>query len=121
MSQRHLLRGGAAPGEPSDVGALDAERARQGGGVVGHVDDREAVGHHGRAARAPRIEGREPVAVGEAVELEGPRLGRVAEAGEQDHVGSFAALVDPELDVAGGDHALERGRSDRGVGHARQA
>jgi hypothetical protein len=58
---------------------------------------------------APRVvEGREAVAVGQAVELELPGLGGIAEPGDEQDVRSVAAALDPELSVAGLDHLSHR-------------
>jgi hypothetical protein len=112
MAQREVLRGQAAAGEPADVGVGDAERPHECGGVVGHVHDGEAVGRHRRPTGTAVVERGDAIAVGEPVELERPRLGGVGEPGDQDDVGSRAALVDPQLDVADADVA-DAGRGGR--------
>jgi len=44
MAQGEVLGGGAATGEPGNVGVADAERSQQRRRVVGHVAHREALG-----------------------------------------------------------------------------
>ena len=56
-----------------------------------------------RAPRAAVVEGGQAVAVGEPVELGLPRLGGVAEAGDQQDVGSVAPALGPELGAVGVD------------------
>ena len=96
MSQGELLGDGAATGEPAHVGVLDAGGGQHRGGGVGHARHRERLGRQRRAAGARVVEGGEPVAVGQPVELGLPRLGNVAEPGDEEHVGAFAPLVDPQ-------------------------
>jgi hypothetical protein len=88
------------------VHRAEAERLDQSGGVVGHVLDREAVGGHRRPAGAPVVERGQPVAVGEGGELGLPRLGGVAESGEEQDVGACSLLDVPQLGVADRDESL---------------
>ncbi len=90
-------------GEAGHVGIGDLERPKQAGGVVGHQLDGQRSFAERRAPRTAVVEGGEPVAVGEPVELELPGLGRVAEPGEEQDVGAVAPSLDPHADVAGVD------------------
>ena len=65
----------------------------------------EPVGRHRRAPGAPVVERRHAVAVGERLELERPGFDRIAEAGEQQHVGTSAPLLEPQFGIADGHEA----------------
>ena len=108
VPDRQLLGGHAAAREPDDVGSLDPELVEDGGGVVGHAGHREwGVGQR-RAADPAVVEGDGAVAGGEPLLLERPRLGRVAETGDQQDWRAIASVVHPEP-VAG----EQRRRHDR--------
>ena len=103
VPQCQLLADDAAAREAGHVRGRDVESAQDRGGVVGHhLHGRRSVGHP-RAARAAVVEGRQPVAVGQPVELELPRLDGVAEAADQQDVRSLAHLLGPDVQVTGPD------------------
>ena len=82
----------------------------QGRSVVSHGGRRQRPAGEWRSAHAAVVEGGEPVAVRQAVELWLPRLGRVAEPADEQHVGSFSPSLDPQVDAAGLYH-LTHGKS----------
>ncbi len=90
----------AAAREAGDVGVGDVEGPQEGGGVVGHQLHRKRSLGQRRAAGSAVVEGREPVAVGQPVELGLPGLGRVAEPGDEQDVGALAPSLDPQVHVA---------------------
>jgi hypothetical protein len=96
-----LLRDGASHREAGDVGARDLKHAQQRGGVVGHRARREAPLGQRRAPRTAVVEGGEEVAVREPVELWLPRFGGVAEARDEQDVGSVPSALGPDLGAVG--------------------
>jgi hypothetical protein len=85
--------------EADDVGARDLQRAQQRGGVVGHRGHRQRPLGQRRAPRTAVVEGGDAVAVREPVELGLPRLGGIAQPGDEQDVGSLPSALGPELDV----------------------
>jgi hypothetical protein len=91
------------------VGGLNLERAQQRGGVVGHHGNRErTVGQRG-APRPAVVERDQAIAVREAVQLELPSIGGIAEPGDEQDVWPLAAAHYPKLDVAGVDPRCDQG------------
>jgi hypothetical protein len=107
VAKRQLLRDGASHREAGDVGAWHVERAQDAAGVVGHRLDRAPRIGHRRAPRPAVVERGQAVAVGERVELKLPRLDGVAEAADEQHVGSVPDLLDVDVQTAGLDPAWE--------------
>jgi hypothetical protein len=100
VAERQLLGDDAPAREAGDVGRANSEDAEDLGRVVRHrlhVDG--AIGHCG-AARTAIVEGGQTVVVPEPVELELPRLDRVPEAADQEHVRSVADPLGPDVDAA---------------------
>jgi hypothetical protein len=90
------------------VGGPNVERSQDAGGVVRHRFYRHRTFGHRGPSRPTVVEGSQPVAVGEPVELELPRLDGVAEAADEKHVGSLARLLDVNVHVVGGDRVSHR-------------
>ena len=53
-----------------------------------------------RSRHAAIVESDDAVAVGEAVELRLPRLSRIAQPRDQQHIRALSTALDPQLDVA---------------------
>jgi hypothetical protein len=103
VAKRELLRDRASHREACDVDCGRVQRVQERGRVVGHGRRRQCPVGQRRASDAPVVEGGQAVAVGQPVELVLPRLGGVAEPGDQQHVGPVAAALDPELELANAD------------------
>jgi hypothetical protein len=90
----------AAAGEARHVRGPDGAGVEDGGRVVGHrLHGSRAIGHR-RPAGSPIVEGGHAVAVPQSVQLELPRLHGVAEAADQQDVGSLTDLLGPNVEVA---------------------
>jgi hypothetical protein len=83
------------------VGGANPERSEDAGRVVGHLLHRDRSVRHGGPARAPVVEGGQAVAVGQPVELELPGLDGVAQATDEQGVGSLADLLGPDVEATG--------------------
>jgi hypothetical protein len=101
MPESKLLGDDAAARESGDVGRGDVELSEDAGGVIGHHLHRDRPSRHRGPARPPVVERRQPVAVGEAIELELPRLDGVSESADKQDVRSSADLLGPDVEVAG--------------------
>jgi hypothetical protein len=103
LPERQLLCDGASHREAGDVGGGNFEGSEDGGRVIRH-DLRRDRALRQRGSPCPTIvEGGHAVAVGEAIQLELPRLDGVAEAPDQQDVRSFADLLGPDVEVTGAD------------------
>jgi len=90
-------------GEAGHVGGGDLKGAQQRGGVVGHGGHRERSGGQRRASRPAVVEGGEPVAAGEPLQLELPGLGGIAQPGDEQDVWPCSPALDPHVQVARAD------------------
>ena len=99
VTQGELLGDDAAAREARDVGGGNLERPQDRGGVVGHRRHGGRPLGHRRPARPAIVEGGHAVAVREPVELELPRLDRVAEPADQEDIRSLADLLDVDVEL----------------------
>src|SRR2546423_1174864 len=89
----------AVTGVRPPVAPLEPERVHERGGVCREVGDAEGtVGRRG-PSDAPVVEGREPVPVLEAGDLVDPARTLVREARDEEDVGAFSGLLDPQVDA----------------------
>jgi hypothetical protein len=108
VAKRELLGNEAAPGEARHVCGGDVERSHDRGRVVRHRLDRDRTFRHRRPTRPPVVERSDPIAVGESVELELPRLDGVTQATDQKDVRSLANLLGPDVELARPDVVAHR-------------
>ena len=103
MAQGKLLTDLRTAGEAGDVHrTVDLDSTEDCHGIVGHRGgvERFGLGRQWRSARPGVVEGDEAVAVGQAVELELPRLHGIGETAEEQHVRSGTTRLDPEGSVS---------------------
>ena len=103
MAQGKLLTDLRTAGEAGDVHrTVDLDSTEDCHGIVGHRGgvERFGLGRQWRSARPGVVEGDEAVAVGQAVELELPRLHGIGETAEEQHLMSGTTRLDPEGSVA---------------------
>ena len=103
MAQGQLLTDLRTAGEAGNVHrTVDPDSTEDRRGVLRHRGgvERFGLGRQWRSARAGVVESDEAVAVGQAVELELPRLDGIRETAEEQHIRSDATCLDPEGSVS---------------------
>ena len=121
VAQGQLLADLRAAGEAGDVHrTVDPNCMEDRCGVIRHRGGVEGfgLGRQGRSARAGVVEGDEAVAVGQAVELELPRLDGIRETAQEKHIRSDATCLDPEGSVSARVDVAAKGSRRRRARHA---